>query len=202
MGKRKIEMKKITNRLNSQITYYKRKKGLIKKAMELALLCDVDVFLAIGNSKQQFSIMSSTNTNQFIKDKLLTLKPQQIKDEFTPQDYEKLFRKSPLCSMNNENTMTLNEKGISVVDDNYIHTCESSNNDDVSSVIYNNTKQYDVTQQKHFQLPKDFSINNDDETIIDSQLSDDDEDDSNNNNNNNNQLHSNTNTNMNMNSVM
>ena len=187
-------MKKITNRLNSQITYYKRKKGLIKKAMELALLCDVDVFLAIGNSKQQFSIMSSTNINQFIKDKLLSLKPQQIKDEFTPQDYEKVFRKSPLCSMNNEKSMMLNEKGISVVDDNYLHTCESSNSDDVSSVIYNNTKQYDVAQQKHFQLPKDFSINNDDETIIDSQLSDDDENDSNNNNN---QRYSNTNTNMN-----
>lgn len=194
MGKRKIEMKKITNRLNSQITYYKRKKGLIKKAMELALLCDVDVFLAIGNSKQQFSIMSSTNINQFIKDKLLSLKPQQIKDEFTPQDYEKVFRKSPLCSMNNEKSMMLNEKGISVVDDNYLHTCESSNSDDVSSIIYNNTKQYDVAQQKHFQLPKDFSINNDDETIIDSQLSDDDENDSNNNNN---QRYSNTNTNMN-----
>ena len=194
MGKRKIEMKKITNRLNSQITYYKRKKGLIKKAMELALLCDVDVFLAIGNSKQQFSIMSSTNINQFIKDKLLSLKPQQIKDEFTPQDYEKVFRKSPLCSMNNEKSMMLNEKGISVVDDNYLHTCESSNSDDVSSIIYNNTKQYDVAQQKHFQLPKDFSINNDDETIIDSQLSDDDENDSNNNNN---HRYSNTNTNMN-----
>ena len=194
MGKRKIEMKKITNRLNSQITYYKRKKGLIKKAMELALLCDVDVFLAIGNSKQQFSIMSSTNINQFIKDKLLSLKPQQIKDEFTPQDYEKVFRKSPLCSMNNEKSMMLNEKGISVVDDNYLHTCESSNSDDVSSIIYNNTKQYDVAQQKHFQLPKDFSINNDDETIIDSQLSDDDENDSNNNNN---QRYSNTTTNMN-----
>ena len=168
-------MKKITNRLNSQITYYKRKKGLIKKAMELALLCDVDVFLAIGNSKQQFSIMSSTNTNQFIKDKLIALKPQQIKDEFTPQDYEKVFRKSPICHMNKDNKMTLNEKGISIVEDNYLHTCESSNSDDVSSII-NNSKQDDVSQQKHYQLHKDFSINNDDETIIDSQLSDNDDD--------------------------
>ena len=173
MGKRKIEMKKITNRLNSQITYYKRKKGLIKKAMELALLCDVDVFLAIGNAKQQFSIMSSGNINQFIKDKLLTLKPHQIKDEFTHKDYEKVFRKPLLCRLNKDNT-TLNEKGIPVLEDNYLHTCESSDGDDVSSVT-NNSKHSDVPQQKHYQLHKDFSINNDDETIIDSQLSDNEE---------------------------
>jgi hypothetical protein len=43
MGRGKVEMKRIENKVSRQVTFSKRRKGLLKKAEELAVLCDVDV---------------------------------------------------------------------------------------------------------------------------------------------------------------
>ena len=37
MGRNKIKMESIKNERTRQVTYYKRKKGLLKKSMELSL---------------------------------------------------------------------------------------------------------------------------------------------------------------------
>ena len=45
MGKRKIDIiEKIDDDYKRSITFSKRKKGLIKKLMELSILCDVEIY--------------------------------------------------------------------------------------------------------------------------------------------------------------
>ncbi|GMH21597.1 hypothetical protein Nepgr_023439 [Nepenthes gracilis] len=40
MGRGKIEIKRIENSSNRQVTYSKRRNGIIKKAKEISVLCD------------------------------------------------------------------------------------------------------------------------------------------------------------------
>lgn len=50
MGRGKIEIKKIENANSRQVTFSKRRQGLLKKANELAVLCDAQVAVIIFSS--------------------------------------------------------------------------------------------------------------------------------------------------------
>ncbi|QCD83568.1 MADS-box transcription factor [Vigna unguiculata] len=50
MGKKKLEIKRIENKSSRQITFSKRRNGLMKKARELSILCDAKVALFIFSS--------------------------------------------------------------------------------------------------------------------------------------------------------
>ncbi|PIN14925.1 MADS box transcription factor [Handroanthus impetiginosus] len=45
MGRKKLAVRRIDNAATRQVTYAKRKDGIVKKANELAILCDTDVAL-------------------------------------------------------------------------------------------------------------------------------------------------------------
>jgi hypothetical protein len=47
MGKRKIEIAKIADDRKRLATFHKRKPGLLHKAMELSILCDVEIAVII-----------------------------------------------------------------------------------------------------------------------------------------------------------
>ena len=53
MGKHKTKIDRIKNTKIRHLTFYKRKKGLLKKAMELSAMCDVHILLWIFNSNMK-----------------------------------------------------------------------------------------------------------------------------------------------------
>ncbi|CAM0955430.1 unnamed protein product [Alopecurus aequalis] len=50
MGRGKIEIKRIENSSNRQVTFAKRRAGLLKKAKEIGVLCDAEVGVVIFSS--------------------------------------------------------------------------------------------------------------------------------------------------------
>ncbi|KAH7528204.1 hypothetical protein FEM48_Zijuj05G0047700 [Ziziphus jujuba var. spinosa] len=47
MGRGKVELKRIENPTTRQVTFSKRRNGLLKKAFELSILCDAEIALLI-----------------------------------------------------------------------------------------------------------------------------------------------------------
>ncbi|KAK9231454.1 hypothetical protein WN943_021688 [Citrus x changshan-huyou] len=60
MGRGKIVIQKIDNSTSRQVTFSKRRKGLIKKAKELSILCDAEVGLVIFSSTSKLYEFAST----------------------------------------------------------------------------------------------------------------------------------------------
>jgi hypothetical protein len=113
MGRNKIKIERIANERNRQATFTKRKNGLLKKAMELSILCDCEISLLIFNNQsgklfqyassdmekillryvdsEESPVQSYTNTDycaQFEK------KDVSFKREAEDSDYEPESRKS------------------------------------------------------------------------------------------------------------
>lgn len=59
MGRGKVELKRIEDKSSRQVTFSKRRSGLMKKARELSVLCDVDVALFIFSGRGKLYEFSS-----------------------------------------------------------------------------------------------------------------------------------------------
>ncbi|WOL10440.1 truncated transcription factor CAULIFLOWER A-like [Canna indica] len=51
MGRGRVQLKRIENKINRQVTFSKRRSGLLKKAHEISVLCDAEVALIIFSTK-------------------------------------------------------------------------------------------------------------------------------------------------------
>lgn len=62
MKRGKVELKRIENKINRQVTFAKRRNGLFKKAYELSVLCDAEVALIIFSNQGKLFEFSSTDS--------------------------------------------------------------------------------------------------------------------------------------------
>ncbi|XP_074340113.1 agamous-like MADS-box protein MADS4 isoform X1 [Apium graveolens] len=63
MGRGRVELKRIENKINRQVTFAKRRSGLLKKAYELSVLCDAEVALIIfSNRGKLYEFCSSSSS--------------------------------------------------------------------------------------------------------------------------------------------
>nr|AIE44769.1 putative MADS-domain transcription factor AGL2 [Nuphar advena] len=62
MGRGRVELKRIENKINRQVTFSKRRNGLLKKAYELSVLCDVEVALIIFSNRGRLYEFCSTSS--------------------------------------------------------------------------------------------------------------------------------------------
>ncbi|TVU47923.1 hypothetical protein EJB05_07540 [Eragrostis curvula] len=96
MGRGKVELKRIENKISRQVTFAKRRNGLLKKAYELSLLCNAEVALIIFSSRGRLFEFSSSSCMYKTLERYRTcnFNSQEVKapldSEITYEEYLKL----------------------------------------------------------------------------------------------------------------
>ncbi|XP_042066825.1 agamous-like MADS-box protein AGL11 isoform X1 [Salvia splendens] len=96
MGRGKIEIKRIENNTNRQVTFCKRRNGLLKKAYELSVLCDAEVALICFSTRGRVYEYANTNIRSTIErykratSSSSSYTTQEINTQFYQQESKKL----------------------------------------------------------------------------------------------------------------
>ncbi|OIW09839.1 hypothetical protein TanjilG_20546 [Lupinus angustifolius] len=67
MVRGKTQMKRIENETSRQVTFSKRRNGLLKKAFELSVLCDAEVALMVFSTRGKLYEFSSSSINKTVE---------------------------------------------------------------------------------------------------------------------------------------
>ncbi|KAK2987995.1 hypothetical protein RJ640_011258 [Escallonia rubra] len=89
MGRKKLTVRKIENSTFRQVTFSKRKDGILKKANELAILCDTDVSLIMFSPAGR---LTSFATDGRIEDIFLRFvdRPDELRGGYYDPNVEKI----------------------------------------------------------------------------------------------------------------
>ncbi|XP_020269953.1 agamous-like MADS-box protein AGL9 homolog [Asparagus officinalis] len=90
MGRGRVELKRIENKINRQVTFAKRRSGLFKKAHELSVLCDAEVALVVfSNRGRLYEFCSSSSVLKTIETYRKYSYAQAVPaNEIQPKSYE------------------------------------------------------------------------------------------------------------------
>ncbi|CAJ1834985.1 unnamed protein product [Sphenostylis stenocarpa] len=101
MGRGRVQLKRIENKTSQQVTFSKRRTGLLKKAHEISVLCDAQVALIMFSTKGKLFEYSSERRNE--SSELVKEKTEQVSKnmEDVLERYER-YAHTTLTGPNNE----------------------------------------------------------------------------------------------------
>ncbi|CAB1320879.1 unnamed protein product, partial [Coregonus sp. 'balchen'] len=161
MGRKKIQIQRITDERNRQVTFTKRKFGLMKKAYELSVLCDCEIALIIFNHSNKLFQYASTDMDKTLRKKGFSgcespepdgedsIDQSPLNDDKyrkTTEDLDILFKRyavsssvpPPTFSMpvtvqaSNQNTLQFSNPGNAMVTTSYVTSSSLSDNHHLS----------------------------------------------------------------------
>uniref|UniRef100_A0AAU7LJ66 MADS5 n=1 Tax=Hippophae rhamnoides TaxID=193516 RepID=A0AAU7LJ66_9ROSA len=112
MGRGKIEIKRIENTTNRQVTFCKRRNGLLKKAYELSVLCDAEVALIVFSTRGRLYEYANNNIRTTIEkykkacsDNSGTSSITEINAQYYQQESAKLRQQIQMLQNSNRHLM-------------------------------------------------------------------------------------------------
>ncbi|TYI54722.1 hypothetical protein E1A91_D11G094400v1 [Gossypium mustelinum] len=101
MVRGKTQMKRIENPTSRQVTFSKRRNGLLKKAFELSVLCDVEVALIIFSPRGKPYEFASSSMQETIERYLRHTKDNRVKptEQSMQTEAEKMLKKIELLEV-------------------------------------------------------------------------------------------------------
>ncbi|CAL5348184.1 unnamed protein product [Camellia sinensis] len=112
MGRGKIEIKRIENNTNRQVTFCKRRNGLLKKAYELSVLCEAEVALIVFSSRGRVYEYANNNIKSTIERYKKTVADNsnpcptpEINAQFYQQESKKLRQQIQMIQNTNRSLM-------------------------------------------------------------------------------------------------
>ena len=94
MGRKQIEIKKIVDKVAKEYAFAQRKRGLLKKTIELGILCDLELSLVIYDPEKNALIEYATEN--MTDQRVIKLKSSKLfqHQRFVNEDLDALQRKN------------------------------------------------------------------------------------------------------------